>query len=212
MPIIRGSGAGAIFSALRGLNARLCLYAMHLLWVLSLLGCQSMAKPRVLPAEVRITNTVTGTSIFNVRVNVYSKTLDRGSSGGEGCCIGLPEQWQPDMVATVEWVKDPSPGVNPGGVKAPRWNSDGTVSPEWEKWMAIHKANYTRHRVRVSVPKYDRMASLELVFLPCDEVYPMIDSAEQSRVFGNIGYNVPVNVWKREVMRRMGRKEACPQK
>jgi len=188
--------------------------AKWLLWLFTaanLFGCQSVAKPRVLPAEVRITNTVTGTSIFNVRVNVYSKTLDRGSSGGEGCCIGLPEQWQPDMVATVEWVKDPNPDENPGGVKAPKRNPNGSITPEWEKWMAIHKSNYTRHRVRIPLPQYKELGNLNLVFLPCDEVYPLVDWAERGRVFGNISSAIPKE-WNREVIRRMGRKEACQQK
>ncbi|MNT87222.1 hypothetical protein D3C72_2276090 [compost metagenome] len=88
MPIIRGNGTGAMFSALNVLSIRLCRYAICLLSVLLLQGCQSMAKPRMLPAEVRITNTVTGTSIFNVRVNVYSKTLDRDSSGGKAAASG----------------------------------------------------------------------------------------------------------------------------
>lgn len=188
--------------------------AKWLLWlffVANLSGCQSLGKPRMLPAEVRLTNTVTGTSIFNVRVNVYSKILDSGSSGGEGCCIGLPEQWQPDMVATVEWVKDPSSDTNPGGVKAPRWNSDGTVSPEWEKWMAIHKANYSHHQVKIPVPKYKELGNLNLIFLPCDEVYPLIDWVERGRIFGHISSAIPKE-WNREVIRRMGRKETCPQK
>ncbi len=175
----------------------------------NLFGCQSMAKPRMLPAEVHYTNTVAGTSIFNVRVNVYSKTLDRGSSGGEGCCISLPEQWQPDMVATVEWMKDPTPDTNPGGVKEPKRNPNGSITPEWEKWMAIHKANYTRHRVRVSVPKYQRSASLTLVFLPCDEVYPLIDAGQRSYVLGDLR---GVKDRKQEIIRRLGKEHACQQK
>ncbi|WP_084612626.1 DUF3304 domain-containing protein [Pseudogulbenkiania sp. MAI-1] len=182
----------------------LCLFL-----VVNLAACQSMAKPRMLPAEVHIYNTVSGTSIFNVRVNVYSKTLDRGSSGGEGCCIGLPEQWQPDMVATVEWVKDPNPDANPGGVKEPKRNPNGSITPEWEKWMAIHKANYTRHQVRVSVPKYQESASMNLVFLPCDEVYPLIDAVQRSYVLGNLR---GVKDVEKEVIRRLGKERVCRQK
>ncbi|WP_084612625.1 DUF3304 domain-containing protein [Pseudogulbenkiania sp. MAI-1] len=201
-----------MFSALNVLSSRLCRYGICLLLAFSLAACQSLGKPRMLPAEVHITNTVSGTSIFNVSVNVYSNTLDRGSRGGEGCCIGLPEQWQPDMLATVAWVTDPSPGVNPGGVKSPPPGRYGSLTVEGKKWYEIHEVNYIRHQIRIPVPRYDRVASLELVFLPCDEVYPIINSAEQSRVFGHIGYNVPVKEWKREVIRRMGRKEACLQK
>ena len=209
MSIIRGSGAGAMFSALNVLSTRLCRYAICLFSVLPLQGCQSMAKPRMLPAEVHYTNTVAGTSIFNVRVNVYSKTLDRGSSGGEGCCIGLPEQWQSDMVATVEWVKDPSPGVNPGGVKPPPPGRYGSLTAEGKKWYEIHEANYTRHRVRVPVPEYQRSASLTLVFLPCDEVYPLIDAEQRSYVLGDLR---GVKDRKQEIIWRLGKEHACQQK
>ncbi len=184
-------------------------------WLLSLFiaanlfGCQSMATPRMLPAEVHIYNTVSGTSIFNVRVNVYSKALDRGSSGGEGCCISLPEQWQPDMVATVEWVKDPSPGVNPGGSKPPPPGRYGSLTAEGKKWYEIHEANYTRHHVRVPVPKYQRSASMNLVFLPCDEVYPLIDATQRGYVLGNLR---GVKDVEKEVIQRLGKERTCRQK
>ncbi|MGR2683079.1 hypothetical protein [Chromobacterium haemolyticum] len=38
----------------------------------------------------------------------------------------------------------------------------------------------------MAVPRYEKVSSLVLVFLPCDEVYPLIDSAEQGRVLGGL--------------------------
>ncbi|WP_158274212.1 DUF3304 domain-containing protein [Chromobacterium sp. Panama] len=171
---------------------------------LSLLGCQSMAQSKTIGAGARVVNTVPGTSIVRASFNGQGM----GGGGGEECCVSLPEQWRPGMTATIEWVKDPSPDVNPGGRRAPRWNPDGTTPPEWHRWMKEHEANYVRRRVTMAVPKYEKVSSLVLVFLPCDEVYPLIDSAEQGRVFGGLRGRSSQG-WDDEVVRRLGGKTKC---
>jgi hypothetical protein len=174
-----------------------------LLLLPNLLACQSFGKPQVVGAGANVVNTVPNTTIVSVRYNGQGVT----SGGGESCCVSLPAQWQPGMMATIEWTKDPSPGVNPGGIKAPGRNLDGTSTPEWRRWMEIHKANYTYHSVTIPVPKYEKISSLKLIFLPCNQVYPLIDSKERSRVMGNLPGG---DEWEREIIRRVGGKTKCP--
>ncbi|WP_019103322.1 DUF3304 domain-containing protein, partial [Chromobacterium haemolyticum] len=121
--------------------ARIAL-TIGLLLLLGLAGCQSMERPKSIGAGARVVNTVAGTSIVHASFNGQGM----GGSGGEECCVSLPEQWRPGMTATIEWVVDPSPDINPGGRRAPRWNPDGTTPPEWQRWMKEHEANYVRRK------------------------------------------------------------------
>jgi hypothetical protein len=171
-----------------------------LLLLVNLAACQSFGQPQTVGLGARVVNTVPNTTIVSARYNGQGVS----SGGGEGCCISLPAQWQPGMMATVEWVKDPSPGVNPGGVKPPARNSNGSSTPEWEKWMDIHESNYTRHSVTIPVPSYGETCGLALVFLPCGEVLPVIDCKEHSRVFGGARGQLRV------IQERVGGKTACP--
>ncbi|MGR2683080.1 DUF3304 domain-containing protein [Chromobacterium haemolyticum] len=175
-----------------------------LLLALSMLGCQSMAQSKTIGAGARVVNTVPGMTIVHARFNGQGM----GGGGGEECCVSLPEQWRPGMTATIEWVKDPSPGVNPGGIKQPPRGKYGSITAEGSKWYEEHEANYVRRKVTMAVPKYEKVSSLVLVFLPCDEVYPLIDSAEQSRVFGGLRGKSSQG-WDDEVIRRLGGKTKC---
>lgn len=173
---------------------------------LSLLGCQSMAQSKTIGVGARVVNAMPKSEIVRARFNGQAI----GGSGGEECCINLPEKWQPGMTATVEWVKDPSPGVNPGGKKAPRWNPDGTTPPEWKSWLKDHEANYVSRKVTVSVPRYENTCGLSLVFLPCDQVYPVIDCAQRQKVFSNLRDKTS-SEWGQEVARRLGGQRQCQQ-
>lgn len=201
--------SGRFFSILRGTKSRLFAGAILGLLAANLVACQSMARPKTVPAGAELVNTVEGITIVHARFNGFG--MVGGSGGGEECCISLAEQWQPGMMATIEWIKDPSPGVNLGGTKPPPYGKYGSITKEGETWMKAHEANYTHHEVRIPVPKYEKVSSLALVFLPCDEVYPLIDSAEHSRVFGGLNH-LSSREWKREVMRRLGGKESCLRK
>ncbi len=172
---------------------------------LGLAACQTIAPPKTLGAGARVVNTVAGTSIVRASFNGQGM----GGGGGEECCVNLPAQWWPGMTATIEWVVDPSPELNPGGRRAPPWNLDGTTPPEWQRWVKEHEANYVRRKVTMEVPRYETVSSLVLVFLPCDEVYPLIDSAEQSQVFGGLRGRSSME-WGGEVIRRLGAEKACP--
>ncbi|RBH51383.1 DUF3304 domain-containing protein [Pseudomonas sp. MWU13-2860] len=185
--------------------------AVHMPWLawaacgvlaLGLAACQTIAPPKTLGAGARVVNTVAGTSIVRASFNGQGM----GGGGGEECCVSLPEQWRPGMTATIEWVVDPSPELNPDGRRAPPWNPDGTTPPEWLRWMKEHQANYVRRKVTMAVPGYEKVSSLVLVFLPCDEVYPLIDSAEQGRVLGGLRGREDRYP---EMIRRLGGRQTC---
>ncbi|PTU63758.1 DUF3304 domain-containing protein [Chromobacterium sp. Panama] len=187
--------------------------AVHMPWLawaacgvlaLGLAACQNIAPPKTLGAGARVVNTVAGTSIVRASFNGQGM----GGGGGEECCVSLPEQWRPGMTATIEWVVDPSPGVNPGGIRQPPRSKYGSITAEGSRWHEEHEANYVRRKVTMAVPRYEKVSSLVLVFLPCDEVYPLIDSAEQGRVFGGLR-GLASSEWDDEVIRRLGAGKVC---
>jgi len=169
-------------------------------------ACSSMGAPKFTGVSVEVINTVDGINIVSSSFNGHPTGKSHG--GGQSCCIPIPAQWQPGLTATIAWTKDPSPGTNPGGVKAPRWNPNGTVTPEWEAWMATHEANYTQHEVTMPLPRYSRTCGLTLVFLPCDEVRAIIDCDEYHKTFKDMNY-LPSREWHREAIRRLGGKQQC---
>ncbi|MCD5364075.1 DUF3304 domain-containing protein [Chromobacterium aquaticum] len=172
------------------------------LLLLALAGCRSMERPKTLGAGARVVNTVAGTSIVHASFNGQGM----GGGGGEECCVSLPEQWRPGMTATIEWVVDPSPGVNPGGIRQPPRSKYGSITAEGSRWYEVHEANYVRRKVTMAVPGYEKVSSLVLVFLPCDEVYPLIDSAEQGRVLGGLRGREDRYP---EMIRRLGGRQTC---
>ncbi|WP_227106736.1 DUF3304 domain-containing protein [Chromobacterium rhizoryzae] len=173
---------------------------------LSLLGCQSMAQSKTIGAGARVVNAMPKAEI--VRASFNGQAI--GGSGGEECCINLPEKWQPGMTATIEWVKDPSPGVNPGGEKPPPRGKYGSITAEGSKWFERHEANYINRKVTISIPRYENTCGLSLVFMPCDEVYPVIDCGQRQKVFSNLR-NKTSSEWRQEVVRRLGGRQQCQQ-
>ncbi|WP_434630282.1 DUF3304 domain-containing protein [Chromobacterium sp. CV08] len=167
-----------------------------------LTACQSPARPETIGAGASVVNTVPGTTIVGAIYNGQPVT----SGGGEGCCVSLPLRWQPGMTATIEWTIDPDSERNPDGSLPPRRNPNGSSTPEWRRWMEVHKKNYQHRAATIPVPQYDKVASLVLVFLPCDEVYPLIDTKQHSQVMGNLPGG---RLWEPEIVRRLGRTGLC---
>ncbi|WP_181951133.1 DUF3304 domain-containing protein, partial [Chromobacterium haemolyticum] len=62
----------------------------------------------------------------------------------------------------------------------------------------------------VSVPRYENTCGLSLVFLPCDQVYPVIDCAQRQKVFSNLRDKTS-SEWGKEVARRLGGQQQCQQ-
>ena len=82
--------------------------------------------------------------------------------GKQVCCGVLPRHWRPGLRAIVEWEKDPNPRAYVS------WPPLGTDA--YREAYKKHAANYTRHRVVVEIPQYDRPGPLKVHFLPCDQV------------------------------------------
>ena len=181
-------------------------YVLALCLACSLQACSSLAAPSWTGIPVEIVNTVDEVDIVHASFN--GNGIGGGRGGGQECCIPIPAQWRPGLTATIRWTKDPRPGVNPGGVKEPRWNPNGTITREWEAWMTIHEANYTQHEVTIPLPRYTRTCGLTVVFLPCDEVRAIIDCDEDKRVFGGTTY-MPRQESKAVIEQRLGAKAQC---
>ncbi|QOD85269.1 DUF3304 domain-containing protein [Chromobacterium haemolyticum] len=83
--------------------------------------------------------------------------------GSQSCCVSLPRQWRPGLMATVEWEKDPNP-------RNPVLAALHPNSEEWGEAYKLHAANYTNHRAVVEIPRYEKSGAIKVHFLPCDQV------------------------------------------
>ncbi|MCP1293184.1 DUF3304 domain-containing protein [Chromobacterium sp. S0633] len=173
-------------------------------WLILLLLSGCTTSPKTIGVGARVVNTMAGAEIVHASFNGQAI----GGSGGEECCISLPAQWRPGMTATIGWVKDPSPGVNPGGVKPPPTGKYGSITAEGARWFEVHEANYVRHQLTLPLPAYENTCGLSLVFLPCDEVYPLIDCRQRQQVFSGLREKTSAE-WRQEVARRLGGRMRC---
>ncbi|EOZ4985612.1 DUF3304 domain-containing protein, partial [Proteus mirabilis] len=75
-----------------------------------------------------------------------------GSIGGTVCCVLLPEQWRPDLVAHIEWRK----------VDASKLPStpDMDQVEAIKNWRQQLRDNTSRHEAWVSIPQYDEPCSV----------------------------------------------------
>lgn len=140
------------------LNRVICLLILSLL----VAGCSSQPPKLLSPS-------VTGYNYTSAAINSFTVNGDGGPNlgpytggGGFVCCTTVPRQWQPGMTATVEWEKDPEPSAY---VNWPKFGTDG-----WREEYKKHAAKYTHHRVTVEIPRYEDVGSMNVHFLPCDQV------------------------------------------
>ena len=82
--------------------------------------------------------------------------------GGGTCCIPMPLHWQPGMLFTVEWETDPDPFVH-----LPQMDDENFLEV-----FEAHTKGYQMHKKIVELPKYSEkgLCSLEVHFMPCDEI------------------------------------------
>ncbi|HEK1721343.1 TPA: DUF3304 domain-containing protein [Proteus mirabilis] len=85
-----------------------------------------------------------------------------GSIGGTVCCVLLPEQWRPDLVAHIEWDKLDKSKLSP----SPDFDQVEAYN-RWEKELDRYT---TYHEAWVPIPQYDEPCSVKVHFLPCNEV------------------------------------------
>ncbi|MBQ0214855.1 DUF3304 domain-containing protein [Proteus vulgaris] len=101
-------------------------------------------------------NHVKGTSVNWFMVNGYY-----GKGGGGTCCIVVPAKWTPNQWVKVEWEVDPD---------AYPTDSPGVTDPKFDAYMKKHEANYRRYQKMVEIPEYGEPCSVDVHFLPCQEV------------------------------------------
>ncbi|WP_089084249.1 DUF3304 domain-containing protein [Aquitalea magnusonii] len=164
-------------------------------------GCQSMADEATIGVPGQVVNTDSSINILNASLNGSGAS----GTGGQECCMSIPAKWKPGMTATLSWTKDPSPGVNPDGKRRPAL-PNGITTPEWEKWMKIHEANYKKMEKIIPLPKYGETCGVTFVFLPCDDARVVIDCEEKHRLFSKLpgGKNFDF-----ELIHRMGGRAVC---
>lgn len=133
-----------------------------LLVVLSLSGCLAK-ESEMLGAPVEGYNhTSAAINRFTVNGAGGPNLGPYSGGGGQVCCGSVPRYWRPGLRAIVEWEKDPDPRAYVN------WPPLGTDA--YREAYKKHAVNYTRHRVVVEIPQYDRPGPLIVHFLPCDQV------------------------------------------
>ncbi len=115
-------------------------------------------KPEGTPVSISGYNyTIEGIQEFYVN-GAWGGNLGIGDGGGSiVCCVMLPDKWTPGLSATVEWRRSDCQGNGPGNERCPF----GTHGEGWhEKTL----------KSTVPVEPYDRPNTLQVMFLPNDEV------------------------------------------
>ncbi|WP_245591037.1 DUF3304 domain-containing protein [Deefgea rivuli] len=126
-------------------------------------GCSATPKIQYTGVPTEVVQTDTKIRISSASFNGEGMS----AGGGQTCCVCIPAQWQAGQTVEITWTVDPSPGLNPGGVKKPAYNANGTSNDKVDDWYRIHEAQYTQHRKTITLPKYQEICTMRVVFLPC---------------------------------------------
>ncbi|AZD51598.1 hypothetical protein C4K20_6228 [Pseudomonas chlororaphis subsp. aurantiaca] len=152
--------------------------------MLMLLACQT--EPKMLAAPV------TGYNHTSAAINWFSINGAGGGNlgpheggGSQVCCGVVPRYWTPGLRAIVEWEKDPDP------YSSKMW-PEQPYSDAWTKRMEAKKRQYTRHKVTVEIPRYNEPGSLNVHFLPCNEV--RVSATGITPGYAGYPYNFPMNM------------------
>ncbi|HBC5916929.1 TPA: DUF3304 domain-containing protein [Proteus mirabilis] len=121
-------------------------------------GAFSLApKPQPLAAGIQ------GFNHTQYSVTGFTINEGYGSIGGTVCCVLLPEQWRPDLVAHIEWKKVDKSKLPP----PPKL----THAEAFKKWEQLVHDNTSRHEAWVPIPQYaEEVCGVDVHFLPCNEV------------------------------------------
>ncbi|HDS7116194.1 TPA: DUF3304 domain-containing protein [Klebsiella aerogenes] len=82
--------------------------------------------------------------------------------GGGYCCVTLPDQWRPGMVARIEWEVDLFPSENIKK-KDKGFGYDSSA-------YAMHKAKYQLYSAEIPIPQYNHLGEFSVHILPCQKV------------------------------------------
>ncbi len=137
--------------------------AIVTIFLIGLSGC-SVGESKFLGGDLNGVNH-TSAAINYFSVNGYGgPNISPHGYGGGMCCVMLPRQWQPGLKFKVEWETDPKPEIA----------GDFPGFQDREKylvWERAVRANFQKHSAIVDLPPYeDRLCSLEVHFLPCNQI------------------------------------------
>ena len=161
--------------------------------ILALSGCATKPAFELIPAPLSVDPTMADPDNSIIWAEFNGDSVHGG--GGQECCTLLPEPWQPGSVATIKWQKDPKPfdpDMPPSGTKA------------YREAYAKHAANYQNHEVTIPIPYYKDSCAVLLVFLPCNQVRPVIDCDEK------LQYRKMYDRTDAERMKFLGVNPVCP--
>lgn len=136
----------------------LCLLICSLLGV----GCSSQPRKHLSPPVTGYNHTSAAINWFRVNGDGGPNLGPHKGGGKFNCCTTVPSKWHPGMTATVEWEKDPEPFAY---ANWPPLGTDG-----YRAAYKQHSAKYIRHRATVEIPPYRGVGSMNIHFLPCDQV------------------------------------------
>jgi len=119
-------------------------------------GADNGARPEGSVSSISGYNyTIEGIQEFSVN-GAWGGGISIGGGGGNVCCVELPEKWTPGLSAKVSWRRTDCRGDKK--IRCPERIED------LEKWPEV-----TTTKV-VAIEPYDRPNTVQVMFLPNDEV------------------------------------------
>ncbi|BAV78203.1 hypothetical protein PCAU_5994 [Pseudomonas chlororaphis subsp. aurantiaca] len=171
------------------------VFSFGRLWVLGCIRCfliiSSVSVVSACQADSKmLASPVTGYNHASSNINSFSVNGAGGGNlgpheggGSQVCCGSIPRYWTPGIRAIVEWEKDPNPREK---IKRDKYGQ--LEAGDYQR----HAAGYTRHKVTVDVPKYDEPGSLNVHFLPCDQV--RVSATGITPGYPGYPYNYPLHM------------------
>jgi len=135
------------------------LFAL-LLGSLTITACTAQTPQRLGAPIEGYNHTSAAINHFSVNGSGGPNLSPNSGGGSQTCCASLPVKWQTGMTVVVEWEKDPNPRAS-----LPPLGTDA-----YREAYRKHAAQYTRHRAVVEVAPYERLGTVDVHFLPCNQV------------------------------------------
>ncbi|WP_172202816.1 DUF3304 domain-containing protein [Niveibacterium sp. COAC-50] len=98
--------------------------------------------------------TIEGIQEFSVN-GAWGGGISIGGGGGNVCCVELPEKWSQGLSAKVTWERSDCGGSGPGNERCP---------------FGKHPWPRKALEATVAIEPYDRPNTVQVMFLPNDEV------------------------------------------
>ncbi|SUC18946.1 Protein of uncharacterised function (DUF3304) [Proteus vulgaris] len=141
---------------------KLKLILLILAYSFFLSGCANAGSWGAKPKNPMLGAGLQGYNHTQYSITAFSINEGYGSIGGTVCCVMIPEKWQPNLIAYIQWEKLDKSKIS----QAPDFDQVEAYN-RWEKELDRYT---TYHEAWVPIPQYDEPCSVKVHFLPCDEV------------------------------------------